>query len=128
MEAYIYLIQPEPVKMVYKVGKSRNITQRMKNYPENLIQIKRWKVSYFELDDIERAIIKLFKSKYKLVDGYEYFEAPVDNLVQDIDTLINNYIEPEKGICEPCARGFITLGKSGTKKFRCTRCYKTFTS
>ena len=77
---------------------------------------------YVKLDDIERAIIKVFKTKYKLVDGNEYFEGLVDDLIHDTDTIISNYIEPEQGICEICTTGVITIGKPG-EKIRCIQCF-----
>lgn len=84
-----YILKPANVhqKSVYKIGKTtRSMKHRLQGYPKGSIVIKSWDVT--DCHTIEKVIIKKFKSKYKLAQGLEYFEGNLDDMVQDIETII----------------------------------------
>jgi hypothetical protein len=87
----IYLIQErEFIKTqenVYKIGKSNNLSERIKHYPKEskLLLIILCKNS----GDIEKELIKLLTKKFKLCSNYgaEYFEGKIDKIINEIENL-----------------------------------------
>jgi P4 family phage/plasmid primase-like protien len=98
MNSYIYLIQDGEFidTEIYKIGRTtqsgdtRSIT-RLKSYNKNTVQKYLRKVDTKHVIDIETDIKHIFKLKYKLIKGYEWFEGYYKSMIQDIDVIINKY-------------------------------------
>lgn len=87
---YIYMLQErEFVKTgepVYKIGKTKNISQRMGKYPKNSLIILVLQVK--NSDRFEVQLLNRFRRKFKLVLGREYFEGDRQEM---IGVILNEY-------------------------------------
>jgi P4 family phage/plasmid primase-like protien len=100
MNSYIYLIQDGEFLNtdVYKVGRTtqkgdtRSLS-RIKSYNKDTIQKYLREVNNEHVIDIENDIKRVFKLKYKLIKGTEWFDGNYKNMIIDIDSIINKYIE-----------------------------------
>lgn len=97
---YIYLLQErEFVKTgeeIYKIGKTKNISRRMKEYPKYSLIILILQVK--NSDEFERRIINRFKAQFKLYDGREYFcgsKNQMIGIILDEYHSRGEYIEPD---------------------------------
>jgi len=86
-EGYIYLLKmlDDKGQSVYKIGRSKNIDDRMKNY--------KFKECIFTLKndnykDLENKLIRLLTLKYSIATGREYFYCTNENEL--IDYIISN--------------------------------------
>ena len=100
MSEYVYLIREREFcrlnEETYKIGKSKNIDNRMRQYPKNseLLLIEKVK----NCDKIETLLINLFKINFQQRKeyGYEYFSGnsiEMRKLIKSIvyrDQFINN--------------------------------------
>jgi hypothetical protein len=98
--AYIYLLQSgEYINTnVYKIGKTvqnandTRVLNRIKSYSSGTIVYNLYHIhntNYINL--VENEIIHLFRTKYRLVTGREWFEGNVIDMKLDIDSIINKY-------------------------------------
>jgi len=92
LDEIIYIIKErEHVRMkenVYKVGRTKQkFLKRFAAYPPGSQVFMVFNVR--NSLKIENTIKKLFKTKYKLVRGTEYFEGDVSNMITDIINIIN---------------------------------------
>lgn len=97
MTEYIYLLQEREFiktnECIYKLGKSKQENlKRIQNYPNGtklLIQMM-----CNNCDDLEKKLLKIFKSKYELQTsiGKEYFKGNHLEMINDIySTIYNSY-------------------------------------
>jgi hypothetical protein len=100
MNSYIYLIQDgEFINTdVYKVGRTsqkgdtRSLS-RIKSYNKETIQKYLREVNNEAIINIESDIKRVFKLKYKLIKGTEWFDGNYKQMISDIDIIINKYDE-----------------------------------
>lgn len=86
IEGYIYLIRPGNYcfdnKNVYKIGKTKNIFQRLESYgKDSELKLCMKCINYTKT---EYDLIGKFKSKYKLYYGREYFEGSCEDMIKTI--------------------------------------------
>lgn len=105
-KGYIYLLQirDENGNKVYKIGKSRILESRLKDYKFKIILFT---IKTNNYNILENKLIELIKNKYKIVAGREYFysnneEELIYFIINNI-SIINNYnknieIEQNKNI------------------------------
>lgn len=150
--AYIYLIQDGKDKgsHIYKIGKtiqkggdSRKIN-RIQQYSKGTIVINIFNTLTEQIDLIENNIKRLFKNKYNLVRGSEWFEGDLYQMSNDIYHIINENNkeygkreEPQNNLqCIKCQKIFSTKWYykihsekcTGTKDpYSCKYCQKKFT-
>jgi P4 family phage/plasmid primase-like protien len=100
MNSYIYLIQDgEFINTdVYKVGRTsqKGDTRRLNrfsSYNKDTIQKYLREVNNENVVDIETDIKKVFKLKYKLIKGTEWFDGNYKQMILDIDIIIHKYNE-----------------------------------
>lgn len=98
--SYIYLIQDGEYlnTNTFKIGRTTQTEdtrslKRFKTYTKNTIQKYLRQVNNDKVNDIEKEIINIFKEKYKLVKGNEWFSGDCDLMIIDIEIIINKYIE-----------------------------------
>lgn len=93
MTEYIYLLHPFEFihKDVYKIGKTKQENlKRFGNYPKGSVLL--YQTVCVNCDVTEKEILKLFKIKYNLIKGYEYFQGDYNEMINDIYQLTNNDI------------------------------------
>jgi len=100
MNSYIYLIQDgEFINTdVYKVGRTSQMgdtrsLSRIKSYNKDTIQKYLREVNNDKVIDIESDIKRVFKLKYVLVKGTEWFDGNYKHMITDIDIIVNKYNE-----------------------------------
>lgn len=79
-------------KRIYKVGRSDNLRQRLCSYPPNWCLLDCLPCEHSP--DMERKIIKCFKSNFKIYDRHEYFE--IDAEFHEIKFFFNKMIYEER--------------------------------
>lgn len=96
--SYIYLIQDgEYINTdVYKVGRTtQNGDTRslagLRCYSANTVQEYLRKVDTEKVVEIEKDIISVFRIKYRLVRGIDWFDGNKQQMIGDIDTIIDKY-------------------------------------
>ena len=102
--AYIYLLQDGEYTgtNVYKVGRTvqrsgdTRVLRRLKQYNRWTIVENTFRVRVDQVNEIETNIKRLFRDKYRLVRGTEWFEGDVDEMYEDISTIINDYKKRHK--------------------------------
>lgn len=97
---YIYLLQDGKDKgtKIYKIGRSlqkggdsRKLS-RIQAYSPGSVQYGIWKIEdETTLNLIEKKIKDLFKQKYLLVQGAEWFQGDVKQMKKDIDKLVDEF-------------------------------------
>lgn len=100
---YIYLLQDGCFHgtNVFKIGRTSQIgdtkcLSRIKSYSQNTTQVYLREVCEDQVINIERDIIKLFRSKYILIKGREWFEGSSKSMIEDIHNIIKTkYSESE---------------------------------
>lgn len=93
----IYLLKErEFIRMnedVYKIGRSKNIKQRISSYPKD----SKVKLTLYCNNSIklESLLIKIFKEKFTHMRQYgnEYFEGNLDDMIRVIKDNINSYLK-----------------------------------
>lgn len=93
MTEYIYLLHPFEFinNDIYKIGKTKQENlKRFGNYPKGSVLL--YQTICINCDITEKEILKLFKNKYKLVKGYEYFKGDYNEMINDIYQFTNNDI------------------------------------
>lgn len=96
--AYIYLLQDGEHKNtnVFKIGRtiqSSHDTRRLKriqSYSQGTQVRCLVDVPVGQVVIIEKKLIELFKTKYKLVRGYEWFEGDIAHMKRDIHNFVDN--------------------------------------
>jgi len=91
MEGYVYLLQPELVLNTnkYKIGcAGGNTLKRIKCYGKNSIIYITYRCNNYV--ELEKKLIKEFKTNYKLIQGNEYFEGNIINMKKSFIYIINN--------------------------------------
>lgn len=101
--SYIYLIQDgEYINTdVYKVGRTTQngdtrSLNRLRCYSANTVQCYVRDVDTAKVVEIEKDIISVFKLKYNLVKGAEWFDGNTQQMIGDIDTIINKKVVLEQ--------------------------------
>jgi hypothetical protein len=98
--AYIYLLQSgEYINTnVYKIGKTvqnandTRVLNRIKSYSSGTIVYNLYHIhNSNHINQVENEIIHLFRTKYILVTGREWFQGNVIDMKLDIDSIINKY-------------------------------------
>ena len=94
--SYIYLIQDgEYINTdVYKIGRTTQngdtrSLNRLRCYSANTVQVYLRKVDTEHVVEIEKDIISVFKLKYILVKGVEWFNGNKQQMIGDINTIID---------------------------------------
>jgi hypothetical protein len=147
MYNFLYLIQEKRDlnRSIFKIGKTTQLpNKRLEGYPKDTIPIR-----ISEIDNChtrERELINLFKQKYKLIRGREYFLGNKINMIIDFnyfcDNISKNIIKNQDTIneeykCKMCEQIFKSknnLVKHTLKKnkcnivtpFQCKKCNKYF--
>lgn len=91
---HIYLIREREFvntnEPIYKIGKSINIKSRMPSYPKNSVIIAIFHTKRFDVHRIERELISICDKRFKQRKdiGREYYEADVNDLVNEITRMI----------------------------------------
>jgi hypothetical protein len=129
----IYLVQPAELKNTdrYKIGMSSkpNLDRCSKGYKKGTRYLV--VMESVEPKILERAIKKLFKQKFNLIAGAEYFQADEKTIINEF---INCYYEHNKNIDNNIdsknINNTITFVKNGdkTKIYRCIMCNKEYTN
>jgi hypothetical protein len=125
MYNYLYLIQDKNDigTNIYKIGKTTQLPdKRFKGYVEGSYPLCIFKVD--DCDQRENDLKKIFREKYTLERGYEYFKGNINNMIQDFVYLcgqvnqiplnkdsinqqpINNITNNNIFFCELCNREF----------------------
>jgi len=94
MTEYIYLLHPQEFinNNIYKIGKTKQENlKRFGNYPKGSVLL--YQTVCVNCDITEKEILKLFKTKYNLMKGYEYFQGDYNEMINDIYQLTNNDIK-----------------------------------
>ena len=90
---FLYLLQPAEFinTDTYKIGmtKNNNLDRCRNGYSSesDIIQINK---CYFPRT-AESDLKKIFKEKYTLTQGYEYFSGEIDDMIVDFNEIINEY-------------------------------------
>jgi hypothetical protein len=75
---------------IYKIGRTdRTMEERLGGYSEGTIVLCRWNTGNLSRF-IENEIKKIFKEKYKLVSGSEWFSGDKESMKDDIQNIIDN--------------------------------------
>jgi len=88
----IYLVQPDLVKntQIYKIGLSKNVNlTRIQSYGLNTKIINVFVCSKHK--QVERRIKDVFKTKFKLASGTEYFEGNIDEIIVEFNKIKDDY-------------------------------------
>ena len=95
MTQYIYLLQTREFvnskEPIYKIGKTTKLNfTRFNQYPQGSVLL--FQSSCFDCNKLEKEIIQLFKSKYKVRRsiGRESFEGNSHEMIKDFCDFINN--------------------------------------
>lgn len=99
INSYIYLITDAEYigKNIYKIGRTtqKGDTRKIKrfnNYSKDSIQEFLINVNNHEIVKIEMEIINVFKKKYKLIKGNEWFMGDKQSMIIDMTDIINKYL------------------------------------
>jgi hypothetical protein len=89
VNGYIYGVKIN--NLIFKIGKSGNILKRLKDYEREYgsdnIDIKYiYKFKFFDYNILENNIITIFKNKFKIYKGREYFKG---NIIEMEHTFLN---------------------------------------
>jgi hypothetical protein len=93
-QEYIYIIHPAHCinNNIYKIGRTKNIINRFKQYPKGSELL--FTITCLNSKNIEKDIIKYLKldNKYKQYSelGLEYFQCNIEDLKDDIYKLVND--------------------------------------
>ena len=107
MYNYLYLIQDKKdINLdIYKIGKTTQLPdQRFKGYINGTYPIRISKVD--DCHKRENELINIFKNKYKIARGREYFIGNINNIIIDFTNFCNNLLvtdvntNKEKIICD----------------------------
>lgn len=95
MTQYIYLLQTREFvnskEPIYKIGKTTKLNfTRFKQYPQGSVLL--FQSSCFDCNKLEKQIIQLFKSKYKIRTsiGRESFQGNCHEMIKDFCDFIKN--------------------------------------
>jgi T5orf172 domain len=99
MTSYIYLLQDGNDRNtdIYKIGRTSpvgadtRVLRRLKDYSQGTIVYNIFHVPNKQVFVIEACIIALFKSKYTLIRGNEWFRGNVYDMKKDIDSIIDDH-------------------------------------
>lgn len=88
---YIYLLSTkahrDEGRLIYKVGKTtQNIAARINSYGRGTVALLT--MSCVDCHTAERELINMFKLKYSLREGYEYFEGDCFSMMRDIQEVV----------------------------------------
>lgn len=90
IDDHVYILQTNKFfgTNVYKIGRSKYLLSRINQYKCNcdVNVYGAWKVVDCIL--VENLIKALFKSKFKLVKGHEYFDGPLEEMITHINKLV----------------------------------------
>lgn len=103
--AYIYLLQDGGDKgsNIFKVGRTvqsqdtRKLA-RIQTYNKGTVVYNIFHVEHCYLYEVEKEIKKLFRQKYRLARGLEWFEGNVRDMKKDIDKLLDDCKYQSPGI------------------------------
>lgn len=90
MTEYIYLLHPYEFinNNIYKIGKTKQENlKRFNNYLKGSVLL--YQTVCVNSDVTEKEILKLFKTKYNLMKGYEYFQGDYNEMINDIYQMNN---------------------------------------
>ena len=93
MQNILYLIQEvrDLNTNIYKIGKTtRSYVTRINEYPIGTYEIRVAKVDDCKKREIE--LINIFKNKYKLVRGREYFSGNIKSMIIDFTNFCNQFV------------------------------------
>jgi hypothetical protein len=73
---------------IYKLGKSQNVLDRIKNYPKD--SMLHLLIFCKDSDILEKELIKILTKKFKLASKYgaEYFEGKLDKMILEIESFM----------------------------------------
>jgi len=88
---YIYLLSTkvhrDEGRLIYKIGKTtQNIAARINSYGRGTVALLT--MSCVDCHTAERELINMFKLKYSLREGYEYFEGDCFSMMRDIQEVV----------------------------------------
>lgn len=91
MKGYVYMVIPEALKGTnrVKIGMSKcNNYNRIKSYGKN-VEIK-IKYDCYNPKELEKIIINIFKHKFNIIQGNEYFEGDIEEMTKEFYRVINS--------------------------------------
>src|SRR3990167_4214026 len=94
---YVYILKlaMDSDRSVYKIGKTtRNIETRFKEYPPDTEMIKYFKC--FDCTSTEKQILRVFKKKFYIYRGHEYFEGNESFMVSTMSAIVKSQNEEWK--------------------------------
>lgn len=121
-KGFIYLVHTREFinsdQNIYKIGRTRNLTRRLKSYPKGsqcLFSIQ----TNDEIND-ERNLIDIFKYSFiqRLDIGKEYFEGNIDKMMNIIENNLNEMHNVQSYVAP------INITKK--KIYKCDKCDKIF--
>lgn len=98
---YIYLLSTkahrDDGRLIYKVGKTtQNIAARINSYGRGTVALLT--MACVDCHTAERELINMFKLKYSLREGYEYFEGDCFAMMRDIQDVVSRQLA---GVTDP---------------------------
>ena len=131
MYNYLYLIQDKNDinTNIYKIGKTTQLPdKRFKGYSEGT-----YPLCIFKVDDCgqrENELKNIFREKYKLERGYEYFRGNINSMIQDFVNLCGqiNQIPLNQELNDQLNNTTINLSNNITTDVICDICNVKFKS
>lgn len=95
--AYLYLLREDYLEDVCKIGKTRqkscNKINRFTAYDKESEIITLREVAPEFLDDLEKTLIKEFKTHFKIAKGNEYFHCTRNQAIKIFDSFVDTHIK-----------------------------------
>jgi hypothetical protein len=135
MIGYIYLIQEREFynlkQPIYKIGRTINIHNRVRNYPK-----KSKLITYFNVlncKNTEKVLIRQFKKRFKFrFDlGHEYFEGELQQMIDFLENFryYHNALVLFRRVIKRKAKSRKTnMVKYMYKNYKCNKCNKILSS
>ena len=142
MFEFLYLIQDknDMGTNIYKIGKTtQGISDRLKGYPRGTRPIRISQVD--NCDKRETELINIFKTKYVLSRGREYFEGDLNSMIKDFtnfcdsikvlpnnvnNNTTNNNSNNNSNSNNITNNNYVTNINITPKTFKCNKCHEIF--
>lgn len=130
-QSYIYLLQDgnDRGTQIYKIGRTTQCggdTRRLKriqSYAKNTIVYALVNVQTNQVVEIEKEIKRIFKQKYLLVRGLEWFQGDVKDMKHDIYSITSTPCTLQSNADDNIHSSTVI---EKTPRFKCNKCYKDF--
>lgn len=95
--AYLYLLREDYLEDICKIGKTKQKCctkiNRFNAYDKETEIIALREVPIESLDELEKFLIKDFKTKYKVAKGNEYFHCTRNQALETFDSFVDTHIK-----------------------------------